>query len=1582
LKTSKIIHQTSWELTGDSTITGYSTNENYFKPQTVTEINSMNSEIDGPKSGARVDKRGRLQVHIFDINFYGLFDGGASISLCRTNIWYQMGQPTLEEGGIMARAANGHCIPVKGRFSCMATIMGITKQVTFFVADNIQSEMIIGVDIMAIFDLWRDPIRNVVMTRQKIQQLNCKKESNVSSVSSKKQFSTNECGICSSDVENNADVDESKHEQDENWNLCLVKNITLPPRSARKINVKFRENGKFPPKGNVLGHFDIGHEELMCDSIMTYLNNGIGTLYVINRGLVRVKLEKGTKIGTFTEIVEESLASLSLSNEEEDVTSIGTGTGTGTGSITSRKITKEEEEYIRKHADLSHLPEQFRDKMLKLLLKNFEIISFHEFDLGNCTTVEHQLFFKHGMQIWTPQFPIPLEQFEEIKRQVIRWFHVGVIEKSNSEYNSPIFLVQKKGLTPDGKKKWRVVVDFRRINSDTYPETYRLPLISECLHEIARQQPTWFSCLDLRAGYNNIHMAKNSRDATSFYIPGCGEGTGAYRFKRAPFGLMNLPFVFQKLVQKVFEGLPVITYLDDILAMSKNLDDEDNPEAGMLQILQKCFDRLAKHKLKINLEKTEWAKKTVNFLGHEITGSSYRIAKDKMEAIKSATPPEDVGQVRQWNGLMNFFRQSIPNYAHLSKPLTRLTRKDCSWKRGKPLPEDAKKAFQELKEHMLSRPVLAYPVIGLPYELYVDGSLGDHNNPDEGGIGAILVQEVKGVKKVVSCFSRGLVKHEKAYNTFLVEQLAITDAIQHFRVYLLGREFTVYTDHNPLVTLATKTQERTFLRLQQLQQEYQFQTKYVKGALNPSDWLSRNRKKTEEKVTTMTIDFNPLLGISDARMNLCQREDPTIASLDKFLKTGEKPGNPSARRLFTIIKDDCRYQNGILKRWMNRENYVSVWVTILPAVFHADILNAVHSCEGFGGHEGQTKTLDRLLQHYWWPGVADDVIHHCESCEQCQRNDRSKDKKNTYMTPIPAPTGPMQRMHADLHGPIRASLEGPASVAAGATNKKKTVKNYILIMTDAYTKLTELVAIEDKSAETVAEGIWSRFLMRYGCPEKIITDQGKEFVAKITKSLFERLKIKKSQTTAFRPQADGQAEIVNKHIIKYLTTATSEGRCPDDWPERLPAMQFALNTSTPRSTKISPFFLMYGWNPRMPLLDQTTTERVQYGEDYATELCNRVTYARQIAEENNRKFRLGYKERFDKNVKPHDFDVGHIVMCHRQDRINNKYCEGWYGPYIILGIDDFGKVFFIQDMATKKTRYVNAAKLKRYNPREPTIFENGNFDDETRMKDSRTEVARPDASLQEKSDNNVNKNAIEEQFKAVDEKLHTSLSAPEITILNPWVTPQPKIWTKTEADVQTKEEPLNQTRRDSREQREEQELPGYDTLQEDLESPSTDQQIVRTDVQLHARPVTPNNIFEPRDNESFLQFQRRQKDFNSDESDEEEEEEEEEQEEEEEDPDYITYADQEMSWRDTTKAGSKSTKRDNSALSPPESNLITKFRKTVQRISPNKDAIKSLTRPVTDKLGRTRAANPDLIQTLETPAVPIERKTYKYKKQQ
>jgi hypothetical protein len=134
--------------------------------------------------------------------------------------------------------------------------------------------------------------------------------------------------------------------------------------------------------------------------------------------------------------------------------------------------------------------------------------------------------------------------------------------------------------------------------------------------------------------------------------------------------------------------------------------------------------------------------------------------------------------------------------------------------------------------------------------------------------------------------------------------------------------------------------------LQQKQAEYQFNLVHVKGSVNPSDWMSLNtpEKTQEEKIESVTMKINPSLGIPEPTMKAAQDMDPMITCLKEYLadNTNIKTLAPMWLRLFRMIGKDCKYFNGILKRYTNRKGYLPTWLTILPAAFHAEVLESAH----------------------------------------------------------------------------------------------------------------------------------------------------------------------------------------------------------------------------------------------------------------------------------------------------------------------------------------------------------------------------------------------------------------------------------------------------------------------------------------------------------------------------------------------------------------------------------------------------------------------------------------------------------------
>ena len=194
---------------------------------------------------------------------------------------------------------------------------------------------------------------------------------------------------------------------------------------------------------------------------------------------------------------------------------------------------------------------------------------------------------------------------------------------------------------------------------------------------------------------------------------------------------------------------------------------------------------------------------------------------------------------------------------------------------------------------------------------------------------------------------------------------------------------------------------------------------------------------------------------------------------------------------------------------------------VLPKVLHTEILKAAHTSR-FAGHGGAEKTTERILRQYWWAKIREDVTKYVANCMTCQKskNPHGFRKLHAPHQPLPIPDRPGVRVHADLFGPIRASESG---------------KHYLLVITDAWSKYAEVVALTSKDAETVGDAIFDTWICRYGCPEQLVTDRGTDFSSKVGETLYARLGIKHSLTAAFHPQCNTAAESFNRTILKYMT---------------------------------------------------------------------------------------------------------------------------------------------------------------------------------------------------------------------------------------------------------------------------------------------------------------------------------------------------------------------------------------------------------------------------------------------------------------
>ena len=420
-----------------------------------------------------------------------------------------------------------------------------------------------------------------------------------------------------------------------------------------------------------------------------------------------------------------------------------------------------------------------KKELVKLLLRQGEAFALTDEDLGETDIVEHSIDTKGAPPVSTCLRRIPYALREELEKELEDLRRSGCIEESNSPYTSALVLVRKKG------GGLRICVDYTALNRDTVPDKYLIPRIDELVDRVGACKAKVFSVLDLMKGYHQVKVRDEDKQKTTFV---CHQGL--YQYRRMPFGLTNAPATFQRLIDKLFDkkNWPfVFTYLDDILIASKSIEEHFEHVTAVLT-------KLTEVGLRLRPRKCFFARTEIKYLGHTITPSGVKPNDAKVKAVQEYPQPKSAQDIKAFLGLVNFYRNHIRDMGILIRPLTELTRIDKST--GKTVAfrwsEECHKAFQEVKNRLSIAPVLHPPDLTKPFYLWVDASIA--------GFGAVLEQETdKGRTAPVAFASRPTSSAEQKFAATELEVAGLVFALEHFEIYVLGNQVTVYTDHQALV---------------------------------------------------------------------------------------------------------------------------------------------------------------------------------------------------------------------------------------------------------------------------------------------------------------------------------------------------------------------------------------------------------------------------------------------------------------------------------------------------------------------------------------------------------------------------------------------------------------------------------------------------------------------------------------------------------------------------------------------------------------------------------------------------------------
>ncbi|XP_035664608.1 uncharacterized protein LOC118408091, partial [Branchiostoma floridae] len=429
-----------------------------------------------------------------------------------------------------------------------------------------------------------------------------------------------------------------------------------------------------------------------------------------------------------------------------------------------------------------------------------------------------------------------------------------------------------------------------------------------------------------------------------------------------------------------------------------------------------------------------------------------------------------------------------------------------------------------------------------------------------------------------------------------------------------------------------------------------------------------------EEAETVDDDDNGILIeddlLDDADPAISLEDEPSVFDITPQLLLAQQSADPSLHSAWQDAVSEpesshlqtcyVKRRGYLMRKWTppkrRNENSTALGISpvfqvVVPAEHRITVLRLAHAIP-FAGHLGIARTRERVLQHFYWPGIFRDVKRFCKGCPQCQKSaTRRAGEKHTMVAP-PIIGEPFRRIGIDIVGPLPRSHSG---------------NRFILTIVDHATRYPEAIPLPSTEAERVANALVA-FFSRVGIPEELLTDQGANFMSTVITQLCEQLGIHKLRTSPYHPQTNGVCERFNGTLKAMLRKLVSDDA--KDWDEYLPHICFAYRETPCSSTGFSPFELTFGRPVRGPLtvLQETWLDEEEHEDslaDYITDLKTKLEWMKEWSLHTQETAQKKSKAWYDKTARDREFSVGDQVLVLLPSS-TSKLQRQWRGPYTIM----------------------------------------------------------------------------------------------------------------------------------------------------------------------------------------------------------------------------------------------------------------------------------------------------------------------------
>ena len=790
---------------------------------------------------------------------------------------------------------------------------------------------------------------------------------------------------------------------------------------------------------------------------------------------------------------------------------------------------------------------------------------------------------------------------------------LGICYKGRSEWASPLLVTTK----PCGG--WRVCGDYRRLNAMTQDDQYPVRQLQDFTLELHNK--SIFSKIDLLKGYHQIPVADEDVGKTAVITP-----FGLYIFPRTPFGLKNAGQDFQRLMDEILGDLPrIFVYIDDILIAS------ESPEQH-LKDLEIVFKTLSENGMVVQRPKCVLGVSSLEFLGYQVDSSGISPLKDRVTAIEETKPPTTVKELQRFLGMVNYYRRFIPNAArhlfHLFEAL-----------KGKPKTlewtANCQKSFEATKSALAAATLLHHPRPGAPLALTTDAS--------NTAIGGVLEKHGPRGWEPLAFWSAKLEPNQMMWPPYDRELLAAFRGTRHFRSWIEGRPFTLFTDHQSLVpSVHKKTDPQTLRQTYQLScvAEYTTDIRYIEGKSNVvADALSRPNEDP--------INVN---NISVAATSPRQEELSTTATLDQQFPS-PNPAEPIFKELQTATSFSTHPSTTSSDpEWLFSSGRPSIQDEDRAPPVGGDADQAAqHRAASTRKSQAALTDLNCVVSAIGDLGLDWDEIATQQTMDPEFRRLRQEARSGLSFKSVdiggksiivdlsngPArpyiPFAARRKVFDAFHGLGHPGVERTrqsiaekvvwpnmrAEVSKWAREcldcqRAKVTKNtvppigdfevpnkrfehvnidivtlpisngfrYLLTMVDRFTRWPVAVPMVDCTTQSVLDGFAFGWAQNYGVPSTVTSDRGAQFSSELFKQLTQIWGIKAIMTTAYHPQANGLVERFHRRLKEAINALGADN--PEEWFWKLPMVMLTIRTTLKPDIGASPADLVFGEGLAVP----------------------------------------------------------------------------------------------------------------------------------------------------------------------------------------------------------------------------------------------------------------------------------------------------------------------------------------------------------------------------------------------------------------